>query len=62
MKPNTASYFKNASAAHMAQKVPHRNSGLKHAAHRYERRKVREILRHGVDSAEESSRFDRFGE
>ena len=38
------------------------NRPKKPLKHRYERRKVREFLRHGgVDSAEETSRFVRFG-
>ena len=34
----------------------------KHAAHRHERRKVRELLRHGVDAEEESLQFEQFSE
>ncbi len=61
MKSHTASHFKNTSTGKTAPKVSQRNSDLKHAEHRHERRKVRELLRHGLDSEEESSRFDRFG-
>jgi hypothetical protein len=38
-----------------------RHSVAKQVAHRYERRKLREWLRHGVDSEEESSQFEKFG-
>jgi hypothetical protein len=48
-----------AQATHKA--IQSRSSNTKHTTHRYERRKVREYLRHSVDSDEESQRFERFG-
>jgi hypothetical protein len=46
-------------ATHKA--IQTRGSAAKHAANRYERRKVREYLRHSADAEEASRRFERLG-
>lgn len=52
----------NAAASQLAHKVfQTRGSAAKHATHRYERRKIREYLRHNVDSDGASLRFERMG-
>jgi hypothetical protein len=62
MKFHTLLNSRNAAAFQATQKSAQpRSSHTKHAAHRYERRKFREYLRHGVDSEEASLRFERFG-
>jgi hypothetical protein len=61
MKPFAPSNLRNV-AYRASNKASHaRHSAAKHAEHRYERRKVREFLRHNVDDDEASSRFERFG-
>jgi hypothetical protein len=58
MKSNDVPVSKNATGSHATHKAHQpRSSTGKHAAHRYERRKVREFLRHGLDEEAESSRL-----
>jgi len=62
MKSQPAFNLKNVVSAQSTHKsLAHRQATSKPAAHRYERRKLREFLRHGVDAEEESLRFERFG-
>jgi hypothetical protein len=61
MKTHVASNQKNGADLQPQKPASQRSSALKHSAHRYERRKVREFLRHGADSEDDSARFERFG-
>jgi len=62
MKLHALLNSRNAASAQAAHKaVQARSAAAKYAAHRYERRKVREILRHSVDVEESSLRFEQFG-
>jgi hypothetical protein len=61
MKPHASEHPKT-SGQPSAHKVIHfRRAAAKPEAHRYERRKVREFLRHNADSEEASLRFEQFG-
>ena len=62
MKTQTFSHPRTPAAERSANKSnPVRHSGAKQVGHRYERRKVREFLRHNFDSEEDSLQFERFG-
>lgn len=57
-----ASEHPKTAARQTAHKAIHfRRAAAKPEAHRYERRKVREFLRHNADSEEAALRFEQFG-
>jgi hypothetical protein len=62
MKSFSPIHSRNVAADRAAQKSSHiRHSAAKQAEHRYERRKVREFLRHNLDDEDASARFEQFG-
>jgi hypothetical protein len=62
MKIHALSNLGNSAASQTVHKeIQNRSSGAKHETHRYERRKVREYLRHNGESEEASLRLERFG-
>ena len=60
MKPLAAN-FKTAAARSAQKSSPFRHSSAKQVEHRYERRKLRELLRHNFDSEDDSVQFEHFG-